>query len=271
MFVEQRMRSVFWVWCVAFLATIGGFILPYLLRSLLGDLLPRSVLLFGVIPAFYVLLTSLLARFFLREENVLRSLGIVPVGVGWFKSTLKYSSPLLIFLMIVVPIYSHQGILANHWIEYLVSSAILSSFTEELFYRGFLFQWFRRSSSLFRSALSTGFLFGLVHLNRLFTHPHQAVFDVALRAGVAGAMGFLLCLCFEMTSKSLWSVITLHYVVNLIGAFQVSENPFVMRLNLIPLAVLLLLVMKDARKFASKENANGLKPPRITSESQLIH
>lgn len=91
---------------------------------------------------------------------------------------------------------SVQGILIA-----LVSAAVISPIYEEIFYRGFLFRWFRTRLGFGGAALLSSFIFSIVHI------PTYNVIPVAFFSGIIFAYSY------EKTS-SIWPAVIIHGLSN---------------------------------------------------------
>lgn len=97
-----------------------------------------------------------------------------------------------------------SGPLLPNFLVSIVLGGILIPISEELFFRGALFTWFRRRYALWVAVLASALLFGLAH------------FDTAAVVGASFVIGLLNAYLFERT-RSIWVPITVHVVNNSLG------------------------------------------------------
>jgi membrane protease YdiL (CAAX protease family) len=151
------------------------------------------------------------AQFGLRLTNLVQAIGaVVAAYVGFQVVALVYS--------LLVDTSQKQDILdqlgANRSGAYLAASAIvvcvLAPIAEELLFRGFFFPALRTAMPTLLAAVSTGVLFGLVHV---IGTPFPLIVPLAV-------LGFLLCLLYLHTG-SLLPCMALHSLNNSI-AFGLS-------------------------------------------------
>ncbi|MBO1910191.1 CPBP family intramembrane metalloprotease, partial [Microvirga sp. 3-52] len=83
----------------------------------------------------------------------------------------------------------------------IISAAIISPIYEEIFYRGFLFRWFRTRVGLIGSILFSSLIFSIVHI------PTYNVIPVAFFSGV------IFALAYERTN-SIWPSVIIHGLTN---------------------------------------------------------
>jgi membrane protease YdiL (CAAX protease family) len=153
------------------------------------------------------------AQFGLRRPSVVQAIGgVVGAYVTFQLVALLYA--------LVVNTSQKQDILdqlgANRSGAYLAASAVvvcvLAPIAEELLFRGFFFTALRNAMPTLLAAISTGVLFGLVHV---IGTPFPLIVPLAV-------LGFLLCLLYLYTG-SLLPCMALHSINNAI-AFGVSLN-----------------------------------------------
>lgn len=89
-----------------------------------------------------------------------------------------------------------QGVLLN-----LVGVGVLVPISEELFFRGLVFDWFRQKAPLWAAVLASSLLFGLAH------------FDSWIVIISTFIMGVALALAYHLT-KSIWTAIFIHIFTN---------------------------------------------------------
>ncbi|HVN55160.1 MAG TPA: type II CAAX endopeptidase family protein [Anaerolineaceae bacterium] len=94
----------------------------------------------------------------------------------------------------------HGSLLANFLVSFILGG-ILVPISEELFFRGALYNWFRQRFSLWPSILASTVLFALGHA------------DTAAVVGTSFVIGLLNAYLFER-SRSIWVPITVHLVNN---------------------------------------------------------
>jgi membrane protease YdiL (CAAX protease family) len=153
------------------------------------------------------------AQFGLRRPSAVQAIGgVVGAYVTFQLVALLYA--------LVVNTSQKQDILdqlgANRSGAYLAASAVvvcvLAPIAEELLFRGFFFTALRNAMPTLLAAISTGVLFGLVHV---IGTPFPLIVPLAV-------LGFLLCLLYLYTG-SLLPCMALHSINNAI-AFGVSLN-----------------------------------------------
>ncbi|HEX4690900.1 MAG TPA: type II CAAX endopeptidase family protein [Solirubrobacteraceae bacterium] len=151
------------------------------------------------------------AQFGLRPANLVQAIGgVVGAYVTFQVVALLYA--------LVVNTSQKQDILdqlgANRSNAYLAASAVvvcvLAPIAEEILFRGFFFTALRNAMPTLLAAISTGVLFGLVHV---IGTPFPLIVPLAV-------LGFLLCLLYLYTG-SLLPCMALHSINNAI-AFGVS-------------------------------------------------
>lgn len=102
---------------------------------------------------------------------------------------------------------------ANFAVVFFVG-AIVAPIVEELIFRGLLYQWIRKHTGVIGAVVASAAIFSAVHVIPIL---FPALF----------AIGVVLALAFEW-SKSLWVVITLHFLQNALGVsviFLIQANP----------------------------------------------
>ena len=82
-----------------------------------------------------------------------------------------------------------------------ISAAIISPIYEEIFYRGFLFRWFRTRFGFFSGAIMSSLIFAVVHI------PTYNVIPVAF------VSGFIFAYAYEKTN-SIWPSVLIHGLSN---------------------------------------------------------
>ena len=86
----------------------------------------------------------------------------------------------------------------------LVGVGVLAPISEELYFRGLLYNWFRQRTGVGWSVALSSLLFGMAH------------FDSSGMAASAFVMGVVIALVYERT-KSLWMAIAMHVITNSIS------------------------------------------------------
>lgn len=132
-----------------------------------------------------------------------------------WKLIIIYSAVLLLGAIIIVILTSFIG---NSWendktealqreITFLtffiafISAAIISPIYEEIFYRGFLYRWFRTRTGMIGGVLISSFIFTIVHI------PTYNAMPVNFFSGI------LFALAYERTN-SIWPAIFIHGITN---------------------------------------------------------
>lgn len=95
---------------------------------------------------------------------------------------------------------------ATNWLQltfFLMMTVLITPVAEEIFFRGFLFQWMASRHRLWLAALISSVMFGASHII-----PPQAI---------SAAIMSLLIIYLFVTSKSLWPPIVCHIVNNLLS------------------------------------------------------
>lgn len=200
---------------------VGGFVAA---SVLIGRQIPRldltaSVVAYGLNILFFA--GSVLVLGVLRGKLSLRAMGFFPprLGVNWFLTALVLS-------LLLLPLRGLVGVLVQNlagpglqglegrmnviapagftWVGFLVTlvgAGLLVPISEELFFRGALFTWFRQRYTFPIALLASSVLFALGHIDTL---------------GVV-ASSFVLALfnawVYER-SKTLWAPIVMHMTTN---------------------------------------------------------
>jgi uncharacterized protein len=174
---------------------------------------------FSVLYGIQVLLMLGVVWFFalFKRKSSLRDLGLRYFSIGqtiWY----TFISILFIFVMSFAYVYTMNSLFGieapsskiytlvrNRSISgniLLIVTAVIAPFSEEIFFRGFLYSAFKKSWGVNAGLFLSSFLFALVHLEFYSFIPLMII-------------GWLLAYLFEKT-KSLMTPIFLHGVYNLI-------------------------------------------------------
>ena len=194
--------------------------LPSLFLGIAGNFKTAFLLTISIAQTLAYFLTVRLR--FLKSE-FLKNLGITKEGlIGFIKVGLKYwviiELTAIVWDFIVTKLgFSPSGPGGRTWITTLktiplfyifISQAFLGPLGEEIFYRGYVFKYFRQKFSFSRAALISAAIFAVVHLN-----PTQLPLLVL--------HGYLYAMMFEET-KSVISPYTSHMLKNFLTIlFQV--------------------------------------------------
>jgi len=161
-------------------------------------------------------------------------------GFGWLKTSgftslgPKWIWLLVIVLMIfraIIGIYAFTGSIQFGLLTVELTLAILfytfaTSLLEETMYRGLLLTamvkaWGSTRRGLYAAAILSGLFWASLHFINLIIHPFPVVALQVLEITMAG----FVYAAIVLSSRSIWPVIILHWVVNASVSLQAIQNP----------------------------------------------
>lgn len=196
---------------------VGIIFIKFVLHPIYSDFLEDD-LYAGTLVGLTLAITLISGVYFiaLRPKNLSWSaVGVKPFRKKDWKLIFIYSITLLVGAVIIVVLTSFIG---NTWennktealqrdVTFLtvllafVSAAIISPIYEEIFYRGFLYRWFRTRYGLWIAVLLSSFVFTIVHI------PTYNVMPVNFISGI------IFALAYERTN-SIWPAVLIHGLTN---------------------------------------------------------
>lgn len=219
-------------------AMIMGF-LPKPFSYSLHDLhYPLFNVLCSVLPATVMIIA--------HRHGFLRAWGLGSRILRGFCYALLCVLPMLVYSTTVSKWNSDSGIL------FLVNTAVVAGFFEELLFRGFLFgQLFRYAKWGFVPAcLTVGLIFGVGHL-----YQGSSILGATLSAVVTMLGSVFFCWVYVESGYNLWCSIFLHVMMNFVwSAFPVSDSGAVggvmlnvVRVAAVVIAIVVVTVLKKKR------------------------
>ena len=184
-----------------------------------GDRLPAALLMTSQLLKAAALMLAVWALLVFRKERGWASLGLVSVKPFWLiagivMGVLFVPAGVVITKTVVALMPGWSGFTHSafafgdsiHWSTragFLVLTLALTPFVEEVFFRGFMFQWMAGHRPLWVAAIMSSVIFGVMHIL-----PPQAI--------NAALLSLALILIFR-ASGSLWPAIIAHATNNTLG------------------------------------------------------
>ena len=134
---------------------------------------------------------------------------MIPIAIGFGAFVMIYSA--LVYKYDLVPdmeVYMEMAKAMMPTITGIIAIVIIAPITEEILFRGLIFNFLREKISITSSIIIQALLFGIIHLNKF-----QGLF--------AFAAGILFGIIYVWT-KSIWSVIILHALNNFLAVVSMQ-------------------------------------------------
>lgn len=196
---------------IVFLTTVITFIAAPQLLYWACPALMENIIFKALISSMLVISPSLIAIFLSRKRMDFREL------LPFHKIRIATILKLVLFTALVSPLATFLNVLSQLIVKNAVSGvmnemsalpflftfflvAVYAPMSEEIVFRGVLYQGFRNNSGAWKAMWYTGILFGIMHMNL-----NQAAY--------AFAVGVIMVLLVEATG-SLWSSVLYHIIFN---------------------------------------------------------
>ena len=201
--------SIVAVFVIMVLMNIG---LSRLINALYDKGVDISLIVYGTLIEAAIMIPAIV-YIRMKGENLLESLGFHKVKITTILLT-------VLLTLLSMPLYMCANVLSQIFVpntvvqasSQLLSGSLLASWfvmtiaapiCEEIAIRGFCFNRFRKVTSLLVAAFVSAVMFGIIHLN-----INQMCYAIVL--GVVFALA-------NFASGSIWTSITMHFLVNNIG------------------------------------------------------
>lgn len=201
--------SIVAVFVIMVLMNIG---LSRLINALYDKGVDISLIVYGTLIEVAIMIPAIV-YIRMKGENLLESLGFHKVKITTILLT-------VLLTLLSMPLYMCANVLSQIFVpntvvqasSQLLSGSLLASWfvmtiaapiCEEIAIRGFCFNRFRKVTSLLVAAFVSAVMFGIIHLN-----INQMCYAIVL--GVVFALA-------NFASGSIWTSITMHFLVNNIG------------------------------------------------------
>ena len=189
---EFTLKSMGWSWKELILLLLLTFVfVPIIIEHLVHDVflnLFTNELYAGTLTGFIMAIVFTTGTFFiaLKLNNLTwRAVGLTPFSKSYWKSLVFWTFVLVVTSVVVVILMEMIGWTSgnskteslqsnvNFWTVLIgfVSAAVISPIYEEIFYRGFLYKWFRLKWGVPIGILLSSFIFMLVHIPTYNTLP----------------------------------------------------------------------------------------------------
>src|SRR5690625_729118 len=168
----------------------------------------------GILMAFVLIGSTYIIA--LRPKSLSwMELGVTPFNKGAWKMILLSTLTVIIGVIIITIVTSllggtwenektdalEQHISDSSFLIAFISAAIISPIYEEVFYRGFLFRWFRTRTNFITASLCSSIIFSIAHIPTYNVVP------------VACFTGFVFAYVYEKTD-SIWPSVFVHGLSN---------------------------------------------------------
>jgi len=196
---------------LVFLITVISFVLiPEILHRACPELMKNNIFT-SVMSGAVVMAPSLVVLFLDRKKQNWREL------LPFCKIKVSTIFKIILFTATVSPLAAFLNVLSQFFVPNVIANvmadmvslpfilvffliAVCAPLSEEIVFRGVLYQGFRQNSGAWKAMWCIGFLFGIMHMNL-----NQAIY--------AFAVGVIMVLLVEATG-SMWSSVLYHIVFN---------------------------------------------------------
>lgn len=163
-------------------------------------------------------------------ENIISSIGFRKANVkailpGMVISVVLLFSYLLLGLGLAAKVY-----LAKDWYLNLAGLFLTGGLTEEMLFRGYLFDRVRRNRSFRNASLISAVLFSAVHLV-MFAYMDWPVALLSTMLAVASAVP--LAFLYEYGNRTIWSPALVHTAIRTIGLVVTTDEAHFMQFSLL--------------------------------------
>lgn len=199
-----------------------------------------GVMLTGIPYILNALVTSVsvfIVFFLLQNWNARSSVEKLFRDTGFKKVRIKAILPgvtISIALILVYPLLgfllSAKLVLAKNWLLNLIGLFLTAGLTEEMLFRGYLFNNLRKERNFRSAAFISTIVFSLAHLFMFF---YMAWPVASLSTILAMTISVPLAYLFERANYSIWSPAILHTAIRTIGLVVTVEKEYFNELSML--------------------------------------